>query len=56
MLLAVSESLWHSSLASQEELCDVISLLSCRPNQPLQLHQPSQHVPGTVFFTYVHRL
>ncbi|XP_034231943.1 uncharacterized protein LOC117639953 [Thrips palmi] len=40
------ESLWHSSLASQEELSDVISLLSCRPTQPLQLHQPSQHVPG----------
>ena len=40
------ESLWHSSLASQEELCDVISLLSCRPSQPLQLHQPSQRVPG----------
>lgn len=40
------ESIWHSSLASQEELSDVISLLSCRPTQPLQLHQPSQHIPG----------
>lgn len=40
------ESLWHSSLASQEELTDIISLLSCRPNQPLQLHHPSQHIPG----------
>ncbi|KAE8748737.1 hypothetical protein FOCC_FOCC004540 [Frankliniella occidentalis] len=40
------ESLWQTSMASQEELSDVISLLSCKPNQPLQLHQPSHHIPG----------
>ncbi|PNF17085.1 hypothetical protein B7P43_G16096, partial [Cryptotermes secundus] len=42
------DSVWHSSLASQEELQEVIQLLSCRPGvgHSTQLYHPSQHLPG----------
>jgi hypothetical protein len=46
------ESVWHSSMASQEELQEVIQLLSCRPTTTttnhLQLYNPSprQQLPG----------
>lgn len=42
------DSVWHSSLASQEELQEVIQLLSCRPgvSHSTQLYHPSQHLPG----------
>ncbi|XP_021926525.1 uncharacterized protein LOC110833141 isoform X2 [Zootermopsis nevadensis] len=41
------DSVWHSSLASQEELQEVIQLLSCRPgvSHSTQLYHPSQHLP-----------
>jgi len=35
-----------SSLASQEELHDVISLLSLKPTTHNQLHHNSKHLPG----------
>ncbi|KAL1116961.1 hypothetical protein AAG570_004289 [Ranatra chinensis] len=37
------DTVWHTALASQEELQDVISLLSCRPANP-----NSHHLPGVV--------
>ncbi|XP_067002901.1 uncharacterized protein [Anabrus simplex] len=42
------DSVWHTSLASQEELQEVIQLLSCRPgfSHSTQLYHPSQHLPG----------
>nr|CAD7264823.1 unnamed protein product [Timema shepardi] len=48
------DSLWHSSLASQEELQEVIHLLSCRPGLPqsTQLYHPSQHLPGVTLTSY----
>lgn len=46
-----ADSVWHSSLASQEELQEVIQLLSCRPgvSHSTQLYHPSQHLPGEFF-------
>jgi hypothetical protein len=49
-----ADSVWHSSLASQEELQEVIQLLSCRPgvSYSTQLYHPSQHLPGEFFTLY----
>jgi hypothetical protein len=58
MVLALNffsaDSVWHSSLASQEELQEVIQLLSCRPGvgHSTQLYHPSQHLPGEIFMQY----
>lgn len=41
-----ADSVWRSSLASQEELQEVIQLLSVRPQQSTQLHNPSLQLPG----------
>ncbi|XP_063239825.1 uncharacterized protein LOC134540812 isoform X2 [Bacillus rossius redtenbacheri] len=45
---ATPDSVWHSSLASQEQLQEVIHFLSCRPGRTnsTQLYHPSQHLPG----------
>ncbi|KAK9499245.1 hypothetical protein O3M35_002317 [Rhynocoris fuscipes] len=37
------DAVWHTTLASQEDLQDVISLLSCRP-----ANANSQHLPGVI--------
>ncbi|XP_049785263.1 uncharacterized protein LOC126187940 isoform X1 [Schistocerca cancellata] len=43
---ATPDSVWRSSLASQDELQEVIQLLSVQPQQATQLHHPSMHMPG----------
>ncbi|XP_024080562.1 uncharacterized protein LOC106671995 isoform X2 [Cimex lectularius] len=37
------DAVWHTTLASQEDLQDVISLLSCRP-----ANTTTQHLPGVI--------